>query len=239
MKSGLLLILTSVLFVQGCARSPESIRARQNELARVLNSYLKLAVETEDFQENAGWFQPANRQALADFTAKYPGTEESFQAEIWLALGLPPHEKFITAERLRAIGQAASQPGTVKFAKLERAWTLYQENSNDHADFIKQADEILSHIEEYQADKQLRHYLTLMRYPISDLEPDLRLSIVYEEAYGGHLDTALELVKDLKNRFPHWQNRSVDAEIKMIELYKSGSWPPSTFQSSAIQPKSP
>src|SRR5258708_10211887 len=80
------LICLSLLLFAGCdENSPDT--ARKKELAVILKSFPKPAIETDDYQENAGWYNSTNRLMLKNFIAKYPETEETYQAEVWLIFG--------------------------------------------------------------------------------------------------------------------------------------------------------
>jgi len=109
-------------------------------------------------------------------------------------------------------------------AKLEWAFRLFAEDNEDHTGFEKQADEILSHIKEYESekDKEFLRYLKVVEMRPLEIEPNLRLLMVYEECYDHCLDRALELARELKQKYPAWEPRSVNSEIEMIELYKRG-----------------
>ena len=113
-------------------------------------------------------------------------------------------------------------------AKLERAFRLYGDEPGDHAEFYGQVNDILSHIGEFESEKDgaFRHYLKVVEMRPSEIEPTLRFLVVREKSYDHQLDKALDLAKELKQRFPTWEPQSVDGAIEMMELYKRG-WTPS------------
>ena len=126
MRAAFVLILTGVLLTQGCQSAPDASRARQKELAGILKPLLKPAVPSfwsDGHEEPPGWYSSANRQGLRNFIAKYPGTEDAYQAEIWLAFADTDTEKCPIAadekgriaglaERLEIISQKTGRPGT-------------------------------------------------------------------------------------------------------------------------------
>jgi hypothetical protein len=247
MRTAPVLILAYGLLIQGCAKAPDPDVTRQKELAVILKPLLKppvISFWSEDYDEPPGWDEPMNRQALRNFIAKYPETEEVYQAEIWLAFAsayterrpVAVDERSRTAElaeRLKIISQKTARSGTEKMAKLERAFRLFAEDNEDHTRFEKQADEILGHIKEYESerDQEFLRYLNVLEMRPSEIEPNLRLLVVYEKCYDHHLDKALELAKELKQKYPAWEPRSVNSEIEMIELYKRGWTPENSFRS--------
>jgi len=238
MRAAFFAFLAGVLLIQGWVRTPDSGRARQNELTGILTPLLKPAAQpfwSDDYEEPSGWYSPTNRQALRKFIAKYPGTEEAYQAEIWLAFAsagtercpVAADEKRRTAgltERLKIISQRTARSETAKTAKLERAFLLFAEDDANHTGFETQAGEILSQIKAYESEtgKDFLRYLALAEMRPSEIEPNLRLLGVCEQCYDHHLDQALELALELKQKYPNWEPRSVNGEIEMIELYKRG-----------------
>jgi hypothetical protein len=238
-KSAAIFILACALFLQGCAKSSTPGAARQSELAIILKPFLKSTVSGwgEDAEVIPGWTDPANQQALKTFMAKYPDTEEAYEAELWLSFATTPassqtfqerHQAAEMAERLKTISQKTSCPGTEKMAELERAFALYQESSDDHAIFYRQADGILTHIRDFKSEKSgpFRRYLQATEIKASEIEPNLRFLVVREKCCDHQQDKALALAKELKQKYPNWEPQSVNGEIEMIELYQSGWTPP-------------
>jgi hypothetical protein len=238
MKAASILILVCALLIQDCAKASDPNAARQKELADILKPLLKPAILSfwsEDYDEPPGWYEPTNRQAARSFIAKYPETENAYLAEVWLVFASAYTERRLVAadeknriagmaEKLKIISQKTGRPGTEKMAKLEWAFRLFAEDNEDHTGFEKQADEILSHIKEYESekDKEFLRYLKVVEMRPLEIEPNLRLLMVYEECYDHCLDRALELARELKQKYPAWEPRSVNSEIEMIELYKRG-----------------
>jgi len=242
MKVASILILASALLIQGCEKASGPSVTRQKELAGILKSLLKPEAYffwDDEIKTSAGWCEPTNRQALKLFITKYPETEESYQASVWLAFAsaytercpIPSEEKRRTmelTEELKMISQKTSQHGIERMAKLERAFRLYGDEPGDHTEFYKQANDILSHIGEFESEKDgaFQRYLKVVEMRPSDIEPTLRFLVVNEKGCDHQLDKALDLAKELKQRFPNWEPQSVNGAIEMMELYKRG-WTPS------------
>jgi hypothetical protein len=252
MKITPVLILVTVLLVQGCEKKSNPTAVRQKELTRILKPLLKPAVYSfwEDEEESApGWCEPTNREALRVLIAKYPETEEAYQAEVWLMFAsqyternpISSEEKLrrmAMAGRLKIISQKTTLSGTAKMANIERAGILFLQDDEDHSEFEKQADEIIGHAKEYEREKSkpfLLYLETTETKPL-DIEPTFRLLIVNEELCAHRQDNALALAKELKNKFPSWETQSVNGQIEMIELYKRG-WTPENSMRAAVQIK--
>jgi hypothetical protein len=215
----------------------DSSAARQKELAVILPALQKTppapSNPDEPCDENPGWYDPTNRQALKTFVTKYPDTEEAYLAEVWLIFAQSPTEgsrdmsenkRLWTsrAQRLETIISKTTRPGTAKIAKIERASALHR--AEDYGGFEKQMDEILGHIKEYEAekDKQFLSFCTVTDTPLSEIEPTLRRMLIIEECHQHHLEKALALAEDLKRKFPQWSNRKgIDGNIHLLKLSKS------------------
>ena len=242
MKAASILILACALLIQGCEKASDPSATRQTELARILKPLLKPEVYSfwdDEIKTPAGWCEPTNRQALNLFITKYPETEESYQASVWLAFAtaytercpIQSDEKRRVAElteRLKMVSQKTSQHGIERMAKLERAFRLYGDEPGDHTEFYGQVNDILSHIGEFESEKDgaFQRYLKVVEMRPSEIEPTLRLLVVNEKGCDHQLDNALDLAKELKRRFPTWEPQSVNSAIEMMELYKRG-WTPS------------
>jgi hypothetical protein len=242
MKAASILILACALLIQGCEKATDPVATRQKELAGILKPLLKPEVYSfwdDEIKTSAGWCEPTNRQALKLFIAKYPETEESYQASVWLAFAsaytercpIPSEEKHRVTElteRLKMVSQKTSQHGIERMAKLERVFRLYGDGSGDHAEFYGQVNDILSHIGEFESenDEVFRHYLKMVEMRPSEIEPTLRFLVVNEKCCDHQQDQALELAKELKQIFPSWEPQSVNSAIEMMGLYKRG-WTPS------------
>jgi len=243
MRTVPVLILACALLIQGCEKAADPSATRQKELAGILKPLLKPEVYSfweDEIKTPPGWYEPTNRQTLKLFITKYPETEESYQAEVWLAFAsayserrpVLSEEKRRVAElteRLKIISLKTSEPGTKKMAELERASRLFQDEPGDHTEFYRQVDGILGHIREFESEKgaPFRRYLKLVEMRLSDIEPTLRLLVVNEKGYDHQMDKAIELAKELKRKFPAWDPQSVNGMIEMLELYKRG-WTPSS-----------
>src|SRR6185437_16078101 len=109
----------------------------------------------------------------------------------------------------KIISQKATLSGTAKMANIERAGILFAggEDSENHSEFEKQANEIVNQAKEYEAEKSkpFLRYLKVTETKPSDIEPSFRLLIVDEEVYAHRLDNALTLANQLKNKFPRWE----------------------------------
>jgi len=238
MKAVPILILVCAVLAQGCAKTDRAGTTRSTELAAVLKPLLKPATGpfwSEDEEEPPGWCEPANRQAVRDFVAKYPETEEAYQAEVWLAMAgayternpmrlAEKRRQEEVVQRLKAIGHATARAGTEKMAELERAFRLYRDEPGDHTEFYQQVDEILSHIQDFKSEKDgvFQRYLEVAEMRAGDIEPTLRLLAAREKGFDGHLDRALEMARELKQKFPGWEPQSVNSLIEMYELYQRG-----------------
>lgn len=242
MKTASILILACALLIQGCEKAADSSATRQKELAGILKPLLKpggYSFWDDEVETPPGWYEATNRQALKLFIAKFPETEESYQASVWLAFAsaytercpIPSEEKRRVTElteRLKLVSQKTSQHGVERMAKLERASRLYGDEPGDHTEFYEQVNDILSHIGEFESenDGAFRHYLKVREMRPSEIEPNLRFGVVREKGYDFQLGNALDLAKELKRRFPTWEPQSINGEIEILELYKRG-WTPS------------
>lgn len=237
-KFAAIFILACTLLIQGCAKSSGPEAARQSELAIVLKPFLK-STEVgwgEDVEVIHGWTNPNNQQALKIFMAKYPETEEAYEAELWLSFAAAPRfsqtfqekrQASKMAERLKTISQKTSCPGTEKMAELERAFLLYHDWPGDHADFYQQVNNILTRIQDFKSENSgpFRRYLQAVEIKPSEIEPSLRLLVINEKCYDHMQTQALALAKELKQKYLNWESQSVNSEIEMIELCQSG-WTP-------------
>jgi len=212
--------------------------ARERELAAVLKPLLKPATYvlwSEEELKPAGMYEPKNRQAVKDFVTKYPGTEEAYQAEVWLAMAgkysetapyflAEKQRQTAVAERLRIISRTTSRPGTRKMAELQRAFGFYQDQPGEHAGYYEQADEIISHIEDYTSEKDaaFQRYLQVLEMKPSDIEPTLRLLAAHEKGYDDDLAGGLKMARELERKFPHWETQSVGGLIESYELAGRG-----------------
>jgi hypothetical protein len=238
-KSAAIFIVACALLVEACTKSSAPETARQRELVAILKPFLA-STEVgwgEDAEVIHGWTNPTNQRALKNFTAKYPDTEEAYQAELWLSFATAPvstqtfqqrHQAAEMAERLKVISQKTSCPGTQKMAELERAFALYQERPGDHADFYQQVNNILARIRDFKSDKSglFQQYLQTEEIKPSEIEPNLRFLVTREKCIDHKQAEALALAKELKQKYPNWEPKSVNGEIEMIELYQSGGTPP-------------
>lgn len=219
-----------MLVIEGCTKEASPDTLRQKELNGILKPFLKPGVQTEDYQEGYGWCQPTNRLAMKNFIAKYPDTEEAYQAEIWLIFAQANdfirdwHQRIRVraeqAQKLATIISKSTRPGTVKMARLVRVNELC--DAENFAESEKAINEILVNIEEYKSENgdQFRRYLKAIDESPSDIEPGLRNMLVIEESYQMHLPKALVLAEDLKQRFPIWDQQSVNGAIEMLKLGK-------------------
>jgi hypothetical protein len=234
-KSAAIFIMVYALLILGCTKSSAPETARQRELAAILKPFLA-STEVgggDDAEVIHGWTKPTNQQALKNFTAKYPDTEEAYEAELWLSFATAPvslqtfqqkHQAAEMAERLKVISQKTSCPGTQKMAELERAFALYQERPGDHADFYQQVNNILVGIQDFKSEESgpFRRYLQTEEIKPSEIEPNLRFLVTREKCIDHKQAEALALAKELKQKYPNWESQSVNGEIEMIELYQSG-----------------
>jgi hypothetical protein len=232
------LILAGLWFMHGYFKTTGPEATADRELARILKVVETPAYATEDEGETAGWCEPANRVALANFITENPGTEAANCAEVW-SIFMEEHlernpsvteerqRRAKLAERLRVIAQTSTRPGTVKMARLQRAAVLFAEDESDHGAFQEQVAEILNHIKEYETEKDVeyRRYLRFTGVPRPEIEPNFRFLAADEEMYAHQLDRALEMTRVVKDKFPDWKRQSVDSQIEMIGLYKRG-WTP-------------
>ena len=108
-------------------------------------------------------------------------------------------------------------PGTVKMAKIVRVNELCA--AEDYVESEKQIYEILAHVKEYESenDLQFRHYLKAIEESPSDIEPELRDTLVIEACYQNHFKKALTLAEGLKEKFPAWDPQSVNGAISMLK----------------------
>lgn len=238
MKRAAILILACGLVMLACWMMTDSGTPRQRELAAVLKPLLKLSTESfwsEDEEPSWGWYDAKNRQVVRDFVAKYPGTEEAYQAEVWLAMAGAYSERnpvrsaekrrqAEVVERLETISHATAVAGTRKMAELERAFRLYQDEPGDHAEFYSQAEAVLGRIQDFKSERDgaFRRYLQVTELRAEDIEPTLRLLVAREKGMEGQLDQELKLARELKEKFPHWEPQSVNSSIEMTELYQRG-----------------
>jgi len=215
----------------------DSNAARQKELAVILEALRKTppapSNPDEPCDENPGWYDPTNRQALKTFVTRYPDTEEAYLAETWLVFAQSFTERSRDmseikrlwterARRLETIVSKTTRPGTAKIAEVERVSALH--NAEDYGGFNKQMDEVLGHIKEYEAekDKQFLSFCKVIETPPSEIEPTLRRMLIIEECHQHHLEKALALAEDLKQKFPQWSNRKgIDGNIHLLKLGKS------------------
>ena len=116
---------------------------------------------------------------------KYPDTEEAYLAEVWLIFAKADTDKSrdiketmrrrkADAEALQRIILKTKVPGVVKMAKILRACELAP--AEEHEELKKQAEEILTHIKEYESETDPQ-YLRLAEVdgtPLSETEPYLR-----------------------------------------------------------------
>jgi hypothetical protein len=242
MKAAFILIFVCAWLIQGRKKAVDPVATRQEELASILKPLLTPEAYPfwdDEAETGPGWYKATNRQTLKLFIAKYPETEESYQASIWLAFAsaytekcpIPSKEKRRVTDltdRLKMVIQRTSQHGTERMAKLELAFRLYGEEPEDHTDFYGQVNDILNHINEFESEKDaaFRRYLKVRETRPSEIEPTLRLLVVNEKCCDHQLDNALSLAKELKQKFPNWEQQSVNGAIEMMELYKRG-WTPS------------
>jgi len=231
-KEFMMLILTLMLISQMDIRAAGLDGKRRVELSNILEPLQKPGILTESIQEDPGWYEATNRQALKDFITKYPESEEAYQAQVWLIFAQantetsrdPSLKKQIRAERahqLELIIANATNPGTLKIAKIHRVFDLFE--AGNYAASEKQIDEILTHIKEYEEeeDKQYLKFTELMAIPPAELEPELRDMVVIEECYQHHPDKALVWAEELKNKFPTWETQSVNNAINLLKQGKS------------------
>ncbi|MBW8865505.1 MAG: hypothetical protein JF609_11420 [Verrucomicrobia bacterium] len=82
----------------------------------------------------------------------------------------------------------------------------------------------MSRIQDFNSERDgaFQRYLTVVELRAGDVEPTLRLLAADEKGYDGHLDQGLELARQLKHDFPHWEPQSVNSLIEMDELYLRG-----------------
>jgi hypothetical protein len=183
----LMLTLAGLCMASGCAKATDAESARKEELAAVLTSFLRVppppADPDEASNDNPGWYDPANRQALRDFIAKYPDTEEGYQAGVWLVFarsiteinqGLSlseidrtdrakAREKLISfeverkhrrAEFAEELNRIISKTTRPATAKMGKILRAGQLlQADDYSEFEKQAYDILNHAKEYETEK--------------------------------------------------------------------------------------
>lgn len=211
----------------------DSNTSRQRELNTILVALQKLPVESADLDspsnENPGWYNPTNRQALKIFISKYPQTEEGYQAETWLIFAQATttrygdllNEKQIRAERAESLEKVISETtrlATLKMASLQRAVELHA--AEEYNESEKQINEILKHIEDYksESDPQFLQYVKCTYTPVSELEPTLRRMLIIEDCHQHHFEKALTRAKELKSTFPEWSERkNIDNVIERLE----------------------
>ena len=236
-------ILVGGLLVLAWWMAADSRTPRERELAAVLKPLLKPAggsFWSEDEEQPEGWCEPANRQAVKDFVTKYPGTEEAYQAEVWLAMAgayserspywsVEKRRQDEVVKRLSVIGHTTAQAGTEKMAELERAFRLFQiaddarSDEAGAAEFERQAEGIFNHIKEYESeqDKVFLHYLKVLDMKPAEIEPTLRYLVAYETGYHDR-GRQLRLARELKQKFPRYDPPGVNSMIEILELEQKG-----------------
>ena len=190
------LTLINLLMAQGCAKATDADSVRQRELAAVLTALLKTPPPPTDPDESSiekpGWYDAANRQALRDFIAKDPDSEEAYLAEVWLVFAQANTEinrpiplsrseradrakvreriisdrlerKLKWADLAEILERIISRTTQPGTAKIARILrTGYLLQANEWAEFQKQADEILAHIKEYKSEND-EQFLRFMK----------------------------------------------------------------------------
>ena len=212
---------------------PDIYVARQRQLENILAPLLQPGAMSESYQEDPGWYDPADRQALKNFIAENSDTEEAREAQVWLIFAQANTEsarfswekKRLRSERakkLREIVSKTTRPGTARMASLLRVYELFE--AEEWVECEKQVQEIVAHIQEYQCDsnKQFRRLLTLMEMRRSEIEPEVRIMLAIGEIHRRDLGAALAQAEELKKDFPIWSRRErMDGAISMLKRGES------------------
>ncbi len=186
------LALIGFLMLLGCAKATGASSVRKGELTPVLAALLKIppppADPDEPSNENPGWYDPANRHAVRDFIAKYPDTEEAYQAGVWLifaqgstevygSISVSKSERGDKAKVREKISSYLSEQKGRRAALAEKLKRIISRTSRpgtaktakllragqllsaeEYAGFAEQAYDILAHIKEYESEKD-KHFL--------------------------------------------------------------------------------
>lgn len=236
-KVGVLLACVLLIIGSGCKKSwPDEKNAPSKELSAVLMA-LQWKPKPPDVDagssENPGWYNPTNREALSQFIANHPDTEDAYLAEVWLifakadidrtwSMAETRRRRAADAEALKRIIARTTSPGTSKIARILRACELAAAEEN--TELQNQTNEILSGIKEYEFEKdpQFLRFLEVEGTPLREIEPYLRRALIISECHQHHLEKALLLAQDLQKRFPAWSKRElIHSDIYMLKQGKS------------------
>ena len=217
----------AALFLHGCIKAPTPEALRQKELARILVPLLYPGDESESHQRGAGVGNPTNRLAVAAFITRHAGTEEALRAQVWLVFSQhntetswEPAEGHPTkAERIQTLERVISSssiPATIKMAKMQRV-NEFLDAPGSTTEFEKQVAEILTHIADYQSERDWQYRRLTGNMSAYQLEPELRILLVMKACHELHLDKALVYAEDLKRRYPVWsKHENIDSAIWML-----------------------
>jgi serpin B len=184
--------------------------------------------DPDDYCDNPGWYDPANRQALRSFIAQHPETEDAYVAEVWLMFAQAAPERIRNpferrrvalerARRLETIAAITRRPGTAKMAELEKAFQL--ELGEDHPGYRKQVDRILARLNEFQSeqDRQFSIFCRLREMPPPEIEPYLRRLLIVFACQEGNRKAALAEAEYLQDKFPQWSRRNgIGGDISLL-----------------------
>ncbi|MCO5051158.1 MAG: hypothetical protein M9920_02500 [Verrucomicrobiae bacterium] len=221
----------------GCNRPDAIALSRENELGPILEATLWKPQPAQDpdigSNENPGWYNLTNREALEGFVSKYPDTEEAYLAEVWLVfakaatdrswnISETKHRNAERADRLKEIIAKSERSGTAKIARIVRACLLL--DIGDHAGLRVQVDEILANVRDYEVekDKQFLRFTLVSETPLKEIEPYMRRMLIISECHQHNLDKALIMAEELQTKFPKWSKREgTDGNIYLLKHGRS------------------
>jgi DNA repair ATPase RecN len=206
--------------------------------------------ENEESSEVPGYTNPVHVQALRDFVARYPNTEESYEAETWLVfekslndLSRCPgpdnrwkykRERAANADRLNAIADKANTAATKKLARIMSLADLMQAEKAE--EFRRQVEGILGQLKEYESeiDEHFMWYIKFEGTKLSEIEPWLLHLMVINECHAHEFEKAIAVAEDLNQRFADWSKRErFDGQVEML---KAGMTPYPTDEDAKYLP---
>lgn len=218
-------------------QSEDSLTLRKRELEPLLKALQWKAAPTKspslESAGNPGWYNPKNRQAIAGFIGRYPGTEEAILAEVWLIFAKADTDRSHDmseirrwraedAKALERIIKTTRRRGIAKLAKILRALELSA--AQDYNQVKEQIGEILRDIKEYQSEKDSEYlrFFEVEGTPLVELEPYMRRCLLISECHQKHFAEALKVAEELQAKFPDWSKReSVQEDIEALKKGRS------------------
>lgn len=215
----LVTLCATVWLLSGCVQKASPNRDRTNEFRRIMVEVRKPRIETEDRQQEPGWLNPTNQESLKSFISRHAGTEEAYQAEIWVitAKEYLPHENPALARqnaaRLEWIASRAARQGTARMAKLQRVCALDAAGDWNRAE--EQIREIIADADGYKAEQDDGFLAFAKAFDIApdETEPFVRHTLVVDLCLQKNLQRALEEAVILYQKFPNYCRKHRIANI--------------------------